>query len=470
MIKYIIEQELYDKEFVDNYTTGLDHLKWHVAKYTPQLVEEITWIPQEKMEKAAELYATTKPSAIHWGVGLEQNINCIGTDAALMYLVVLTGNLDVPGGNVLFDLPPVVGYKDFGLPEKLSEEQRLKRIGGQEYKMLDLVGRCPPYAVWDAIVEGKPYKVRALYVAGSNPLVVRENTWRVREALEKVEFMVVSDMFLTPTAEYADIVLPVASWLEYNTVGDYWKSHGYVFPRRKIVENPNCWSDLEIFNELGKRLYPEYFWDEPDQALNFILKPSGLTWEEFCKKGYLRGPIEYRKYISRGFSTKSGKFEFYPTKFKEWGLGPLPDYQENPETPLSAPSLAERYPYILITGGRSIEYFNSEGRQLKTLRRSHPDPIVEINPVTAKKHGVVDGDWVVVENQRGSVRMKAKVTDGIDPRVIHAEHGWWFPEIETPDHGYQISNINLLTDDRPPVDPLMGSTRLKSLLCNIRRA
>lgn len=470
MIRHIMNRELYDKEFVENYATGFDELKKFVARYTPQLVEEITRVPQENMKEAAEIYATTKPAAIHWGVGVEQNINCIGTDTALMYLVALTGNLDTPGGNVLFDQPPIVGYREFGLPDKLPEEKREKRIGGQEYKLLDSVGRCPPYAVWDAIIEGRPYKVRALYIAGSNPLVVRENTSRVREALEKVEFMVVADLFRTPTAEYADIILPVASWLEYNTIGDYWKSHGYVFARRKVVDNPDCWSDLKIFNELGKRFYPEYFWDDPDQALDYILKPAGVTWEEFVNIGYLRGKVEYRKYVKRGFDTKSRRFEFYPEKFKELGLGPLPEYQENPETPVSAPHLAELYPYMLITGGRSIEYFNSEGRQIKILRRIHPEPLVEINPKTAEKHGIKEGDWVIVENHRGSVKMKARLTEGIDPQVIHAEHGWWFPEIETPDHGYQISNINLLTDDRPPVDPLMGSTRLKSLLCNIRKA
>jgi len=470
MIKYIIDEELYDKEFVENYAACFKDLQSHVRRYTPELVEALTSVPKDLVRETATMYATTKPAGIQWGVGIEQNVNCIATDTSLMYLVALTGNLDAPGGNVVFSSPPTVKYRDFGLPEKLSQAQADKRIGSQKYKMLALVNRSPPYAIWDSIIKGDPYQVRALFVAGSNLLVARENSHRVQAALEAVEFLVVSDIFMTPTAEYADIVLPAATWLEYNTVADYWKFHGYVFPRRKIVETPECWSDLKIFNELGKRLgFKEYFWDHQDDALDYIFEPAGISWSEFSNMPYLQGKVEYRKYRRDGFATKSGKFEFYPESFKDWGLGPLPEFEENPESPIRSPHLLKKYPYVLITGSRSIEYFNSEGKNIPSLREHHPDPIVEIHPATAKKHGIIDGDWVKIYNLRGEASLKAKLTESVEPQVIHAEHGWWYPEIESPDHGFNISNINVLTDDRPPIDPLMGSTCLRGLLCNIER-
>ncbi len=178
--------------------------------------------------------------------------------------------------------------------------------------------------------------------------------------------------------------------------------------------------------------------------------------------------MEYRKHERKGFSTPTGKVELYSTIFEKWGYDPLPRYREIPESPVSKPEMTREYPYILITGARVPVFFHSEHRMIPWLREIHPDPIVEIHPEVAQRHGIRDGDWVFIESPRGKVKQRAKITIGIDPRVVAAQHGWWFPEVKTPDHGWKESNINILTDNDPEgYDVAMGSTNLRVLLCKI---
>ncbi len=289
------------------------------------------------------------------------------------------------------------------------------------------------------------------------------------ETLEEVEFFAACDIFKTPTTEMADVVLPAATWLENDNIADYWKIHGYVFPRVKAVEPlGEAKPDHIILNELGKKLgFEKFFWDRYEESLDFILKPANLTWSEFKRIPYLKSPVEYRKYENRGFDTKTGKFEFYLTRYEEWGYDPLPSYTEPPESPKSDPEFVRRYPLVLTTGHRIFQFFGSEHRQSPSLRRKHPDPLIEINLSTAHGLGIDDGAWVRVKSPRGSVKMRAKLTEGIDPRVVSAEHGWWFPERMTPDFGWQESNINILTSDSDKLDPGMGATNLRGLMCSV---
>jgi anaerobic selenocysteine-containing dehydrogenase len=234
------------------------------------------------------------------------------------------------------------------------------------------------------------------------------------------------------------------------------------------VQIGECWPDHQILNELGKRLGQKEWGSTVDADLDLILEPSGLNWQQVRERSYLRGEMEYRKYERKGFSTPTGKVELYSTVFDEWGYDPLPQYREIPESPISTPELASEYPYILITGARSPVFFHSEHRMIPWLREIHPDPIVEIHPDTARKHGISNGDWVFIESPRGRIKQRAKLTAGINPMVVAAEHGWWFPEIKSPDHGWQESNVNLLTDNNPEgYDVAMGSTNLRVLLCKI---
>jgi len=464
----IIEEELYEKGFVENYIHGWDAFKERAMKEYPlEKVQEITWIDKEMIREAARMYATTKPAAIQWGVPTEESINCTDFTRTAIGLMGITGNLDAPGGNALFVNPPTRTVAEFGRHKDLSKEVLAKRLGGEQFKLGARVAFINPKKAWDSIVYGEPYQLKAGLLCGSNPVVSRANAKEAYEALRKIGFLVVIDHFMTPTAELADIFLPAGTWLEQNHVADNWKRHGYVFARQKCCEIGEAWQDHKIFQELGKRMGQEW-WPKVEDGLDYLLEPSGLTFEQFKEKGYLQGEMVYHKYRERGFSTPTRKVELWSTILEKWGRDPLPKYVEVPESPYSTPEVAKQYPYIFNSGLRTPTFFHAAGRMIPWLREIRPDPIAEVHPETAKKHGIKDGQWIYIESPRGRIKQRAKLYDGIDPRVVTSEHGWWFPEIKDPGHGWEISNANILTDNAfETCDPNMGSTNVRVCLCNI---
>ena len=464
----IIEEELYEKDFTENYIHGWDAFKERVMKdYPLEKVQEITWIDKELIREAARMYATTKPAAIQWGVPTEETINCTDFTRTAIGLMGITGNLDTPGGNALFVNPPTRTVAEFSRHKDLSKEVITKRLGGEQFKLGARVAFINPKKAWDSIVYGEPYQLKAGLLCGTNPVVTRANAKEAYEALKKIGFLVVIDHFMTPTAELADIFLPAGTWLEQNHVADNWKRHGYVFARQKCCEIGEAWQDHKIFQELGKRMGQEW-WPTVEDALDYILEPSGLTFDEFKEKGYLHGENVYHKYKERGFSTPTRKVELWSTILEKWGRDPLPKYVEVPESPYSTPEVAKKYPYIFNSGLRTPTYFHSAGLMIPWLREIRPDPIAEIHPETAEKHGIKDGQWIYIESPRGRIKQRAKLYDGIDPRVVTSEHGWWYPEIKDPGHGWKISNANILTDNAyETCDPNMGSTNVRVCLCNI---
>ena len=463
----IIEEDLYDRAFAEDYINGWDAFKERVREYPLERVQEITWVDKELIRKAARMYARTKPACIHWGVPTEQNNNCADCTRTITGLMAATGNLDAPGGNVLYVNPPTRTVAEFSRHRDLPKEMHARRLGGDQFKLGARVAFINPKKAWDAILTGEPYPLKAGLLCGSNPVVSRANAREAYDALKKLDFFVIIDHFMTPTADLADIFLPAATWLEQNHVADNWKRHGFVVARQKCVEIGEAWQDHKIFQELGKRMGQEW-WDTVEDALDYLLEPSGLTWEQFKEKGYLKGEMVYHKYRERGFSTPTGKVELYSTILEKWGYDPIPKYTEVPESPYSRPDLTDRYPYILNAGLRTPTFFHTANRNQPWLREIRPDPLVEIHPETAAKEGIENGAWVWIASPRGRVKERAKFNPNIDPRVIVAEHGWWYPEIKEEGHGWDISNINLLTDNAyETLDPAIGSTNLRVCLCNI---
>jgi anaerobic selenocysteine-containing dehydrogenase len=466
--RVIIEEELYEKDFVQNHVHGWHAFKQRVLQdYPLEKVQEITWVDKELIRKAARLYATTKPAAIHWGVPTEQTINCADCTRTMIGLMGISGNLDAPGANALFVNPPTRTVAEFARHKDLSKEVIAKRLGGEQFKLGARVAFINPKKAWDSILYGEPYQLKAGLLCGTNPVVSRANAREAYAALQKLEFLVVIDHFMTPTAELADIFLPAGTWLEQNHVADNWKRHGYVFARQKCGDIGEAWQDHKIFLELGKKMGQDWP-DTVEAALDYLLEPSGLSWEQFKQKGYLKGENVYHKYKERGFSTPTRKLELHSTILEKWGRDPLPQYREIPESPLSTPEVAEKYPYIFNSGLRTPTFFHSANRMIPWLREIRPWPIAEIHPQTAEKHGIRDGQWMYIESPRGRIKQRVKLNDGIDPRVVTAEHGWWYPEMKDPGHGWDISNANLLTDNAfETCDPNMGSTNLRVCLCNI---
>jgi anaerobic selenocysteine-containing dehydrogenase len=429
LLNAIIEHNLYNAGFVANHVHGWEPFCERRREYPLSWAAEVTGLKPKEIEQAAELLARSSPAAIHWGVAIEQGRNCTNTTRLLISLMAITGNLDLPGGNVFFNSPPVVRVSELGLHKRLSPEQRKKRLGGERFRLADFIGVINPRAVWEAIVEENPYPVKGLFLISTNPLITRANARQVKAALEKVDFLVVADFFLTPTAQEADIVLPSATWLEVDYVAELWKRHGLVMARQKAVQIGQCWSDYRILNELGKRVGDEKdWWPTVKDALNYILSPSGLTWEEFCQQGYLRGDGVFGKHLQKGFSTPTRKVELYSTVFGRLGYDPLPGYLEPAESPRATPELLTEYPYTLITGARVPYFFHSEYRMVEPLRRRHPDPLVEVNPHVAEEKGLMDGDWAEIRSRRGSCKQRVKITDRVPYGIVAAEHGWWFPE------------------------------------------
>jgi anaerobic selenocysteine-containing dehydrogenase len=151
------------------------------------------------------------------------------------------------------------------------------------------------------------------------------------------------------------------------------------------------------------------------------------------------------------------------------GVSPLPLFREPPLSPVSTPDLKKEFPLILISGTKIRNFFHSEFRQIESLRKGNPDPLVEIHPDTASPLGICDGDWVWVESPVARVKMRAKLFDGIRPDVVNAQHAWWFPEEDPPEYGWKRSNVNLLYGDTY-FDPENGSEPLRSYLCRISKA
>jgi anaerobic selenocysteine-containing dehydrogenase len=475
----VISEGLYNKEFVTKWTYGFDKLKEHIKQYTPEWAEPISWVPAAKIREAARLYATTKPACIAPGVSVEMQFNSWQVQRMMYMLSALTGNFDVPGGNIIW-VPPLGGFFLNCDNDVLPPEQRAKALeggaklnGGHDWGPPNFVLEGPP--LWEAITTGKPYPVKAIMWMAHNPMVGLPNTKAVKEALEMIEFLVVGDFFMTPTAELADIVLPNATWPERSEVGwfttplehaQFWDKDAFpVFAWVKAVQVGETKSELEIYNELAKRMKLGGFWDKIEDAFDMLLKPTGLNWEEFKKVGIIRKDQIWRKYEHGLFHTPSGKFEFYSDRLKELGYPPLPEYLEGPESPLSASTIARSYPLVLTTGARLPMFYHTDQRNIPWLRECYPDPLVDIHPDTAAKYGIKEGDWVWIETKRGRVKQKANITLKIDTRVVHAVR-WWYPEKPGPDHGIWESSINVVTLDSP-YDPAMGSPTMRGLLCKI---
>ena len=469
MINVIIGEGLFDSEFVEKWTVGFDRLARRAAEYPPEKVEKITWIPAEKIRSAARLFAKTKPATLEWGVALEHTPNCLQTVRAVGLLPAITGNIDIPGGWILGE--HLMGEHPF-LAECLSEETKERRIGADQFKVL-----CGPQAfmpsahvptLFQAMRTGKPYPVKAFLIFGNNGLVTYANGKQFYETLMKVDLLVVMELFMTPTAELADIVLPSATWLEADqVVGMPLGACNVILAQQKVVQVDECRQPEEVFAELARRLHLEVGHEPLEQLLDQQLKPLGMTFQEIKQRGFVTAPVKYRKYEKEGFKTSSGKVELASSYLEMLGYDALPYYEEPPESPISQPELAEKYPLILITGGRSEYSFGSEHRQVSSLRKQHKDPLVQIHPETARERGIEEGDWVWIESPRGKIQQRASLTEGIDRRVVNVEYAWWFPEEPGPDHGVWKANANVLTNNGPPYDPAMGTYQLRALLCQI---
>lgn len=502
MINVIINEGLYDKKYVDKWCYGFDKLAERVKEYTPEKIAEITWVPADKIREATRIYATSKPALIDTYMGVEQLPNCIEALHARYILTAITGNFDIVGGEMLRrPNPTLISEFDVELNDILTEEQKAKQLGGDRFRLMSYRGYdllietarkvhseftrahsafAHPYMVYDAMITGKPYPVKAMITNASNPLVTQVNVKHVYKALKSLGLYVVMDYWRTPSAEIADYVLPAASWLERPNIWTWWDNSAVVEVGEAALphQEPGKYDrrrDYDLWRGLGIRMgQQEYWpWQTLEEAYSYRLSRFGCTLEKFMteKHGFDIPDMEERLYEKTGFGTPTGKLEMYSTILEKLGYDPLPKYIEPTEGPISNPELAREYPLILITGSRHQPFFHSEHRQIDPLRQMHPEPIMRLNPETASRLGIGDGDWVWVETSRGRVRQKCQYFDGIDPRVVDTQHGWWFPELPAEEpwlHGVWESNINVCTTDEPEhCNTISGGWPLRTLMCKV---
>jgi anaerobic selenocysteine-containing dehydrogenase len=461
-LNVIVQEQLYNRDFVEKFTNGFNELAVHVSRFTPERMAEVTWVEPGLIRKAARYYATSHPAAIQWGNPLEQTLHTFHTLRALLCLMAICGNLDVPGGNIQANEPEVLGLGQFVRSQLIPSKSKemVHAFHGTIPRMMTV----PPAYFRKAVLEGVPYPVRAAYMQGTNPLLAYADSRMTFAALMKLDFFAISEIFMTPSAALADVVLPAATTFEFNDIGHYGLGHGYLIARPKVVDPPGeCWPDLKILNTLGKSLtLPEHWHDNYEELLEEVLKPSGLTFGDFARRGYLKGPERFQKYLSQGFKTATGKVELFLSQAEKYHLPPLPDFsglpeEEDPEYPLVLTSCKSRY------------YLHSSYRWVERLRKHRPHPKSEIHPDTAGAHGISDGDDIVIETRFGAITQVAHVTDRILPRVVLSDYGWWFPERKEESlFDWEKSNFNMLTSVER-VGKAFGTPNLKGMGCRIRK-
>jgi anaerobic selenocysteine-containing dehydrogenase len=467
MMNVIISENLYDKEFVEKWTIGFDKLSERIFEYFPEKVASITGISVKTITEMARMIATEKPVSISYGVNsLGQCASGFRSYQTIFLLQAIIGNIGIPSGLNVMPLPEQMP-NPLGLPELMKE----RPLGGDRFPLIHELGSLMPNGegqsmlLAETILTGKPYPIKAVISMGNNLLHELPNNRKTKEALNKLELLVVIDLFMTETAKMADLVLPSCTFFEREEILDlYGLNHGipYMILRKKAIEPiGKSLPDAEIWLTLGKKMFPEYFpWKDLEEVYDYVYKPKGVTVQslrEETPQGVFWGPEtpDYKSYEKRGFFTPSGKVELYCEQYESVGVDPLPYYIEPTESPVSDPDLAKEYPVMLITGARSLYFYHSQFRHVPRLRKGNPEPKAEIHPDLASRYGIRDGDIMIIETRRGKLEIKAGVTEDISPHIVSIPHGW-------------EPNVNVLTSEKPE-DPVFGFPGLKTILGRVKR-
>lgn len=470
IINLIIQNDLYDREFVEKWTTGFEKLRDHVAPFTPERCAEITWLDPELIKAAAIAFGETRPACIGGGMGgVCQANDAFDLTRSLTILSAITGNLEVPGGNLNCVAPTRKRScygSDFSASANLPPEQARKKLGTDRFPLTVFIPiPSPPQTVWPAILEGKPYPVKAMGLFANNSVCAYPNSARVREALSALDFLFAVDYFHTPTTALADVILPPAHWTERDDVEDLlMKNH--VFCQQKAVEPvPECRDEKQIAIDLARVMGIQGYWNSIGEALDYRLEPIGLTFAQLKERGHFATQVIHKSYEAKGtFRTPSKKVELCAEYLTQMGISPLPVFREPDEGPIASPELYKEFPLILTTGGRNIVYYHSSHRNIPSLRKKSPDPELQINPRKAAELGIGDGAWVYLATPRGRVEIKVRYFEDIHPGVVHAPHGFWYGAVD----GWKRFNINMITNDEP-LCPVSGSVPIKALLCRIEK-
>ena len=485
-LNVILDEGLYDEEFVARWTTGFDAFVERVREYPLERVASITGVDAELIAEAARMYATNAPASIPWSPITDQQTSSTSAIRLHCALRALTGNLDVRGGERFIPFnSAIVSDTDLELHERLTPEQRAKQLGADEFPVFtyrgmealrapmrktwgrewaNLVGGCymaNPTSTFRAMAEGKPYPVKAFFSLGNNTLMAFANTRQIYQGLMNQDLLVVHEHMMTPTAQIADYVLPGDAWLERPSM--------MVGVSEQAAEAPGeCRSVFYIWRELAHRMgLGEYFpWESLTDLFDYRLAPSGKTWEDVVSDGTIPvAPFGDKKYVETGFATPSGKVELYSSVLEELGFDPLPYYRE-------ATRPDAEWPLALFVGVRDDQYFQTGQRHVPELRRRAPEPTAYLHPDDAGTHGLAHGDWIWVETPKARVAMRADVRDQMPKGLVRVPHGWWKPEAGQGGKGlsgmWAFSDAQLADDeDMGLMDIEQGVPHLKGVPCRV---
>jgi len=466
---------------------AFDVLAEQCRAFPPSVAEDLTGVPAAEIERAAHLLWEHRPVAFYTWSGLEQHSGTTQIIRAINVLYALTGCFDAPGGNVLFTpVPtnPITGA------ELLQPGQRAKAIGLSERPLgTARFGFVTGEDFYTAALDDRPYRPRALVSFGSNLLMAHGDSARGREALQTLDFHVHLDLFMTPTAEQADIVLPVTGAFEAEglMVGFEISQEAQSLVQLRAPLVPpvgEARADIEVIFDLATRLgLGEHFFDgSVDAGWAHQLAPSGVTLQQLrADPAGVRVPLEtrHRKYAAAGddgvpvgFATPTGRIELYVEGFLDIGQPPVPTFVEPALSPRSRPDLADEFPLVL-TCTKALHFCETQHRQVASLRRHVPDPLMELHPDTAAGRGIAEGDWVEIRTPKGAVRARAAFNKTLAPNVVSGQHGWFEPceELDLPGFppfGPGSANLNLVLSQTPS-DPISGSSPLRAQVCDVTR-
>jgi anaerobic selenocysteine-containing dehydrogenase len=471
----LIRDEYYDKEFVDQWTVGFDEFTEYVSSFTPSHVAGLTGVAESTIEDLAERIADAEGASYIMYTGLEYTKSGVQNIRAVMVLWALAGQLDVEGGRCFLGQGRTIPLPTH---RQLETPGWDKSIGKDQFPIYAHYCGGEPHAslLPKSIIDGDPYPVKSLIVLGASLMTAWPNPCLWQKAMEKLEFLVCIDLQLTRDASYADLVLPATTAFEQASYCYYGNAIRY---REKLIEPVGqAKPSYQILVELAERLgYGHLYPGHPDELIGDILEQYGLTLADLMqaerKVFALPGkPMVYRKWEKGllrkdgrpGFDTPSGKFEIKSTILEQYGYDGLPRYEESEETPVSNPDLYKRYPLILGTGPFKPD-MKSCLRAIPSFIKKYPYPAVQMNPEDAKARRISTGDVIVIKTPRGSVSMRAFVSDIIMPGFVYAPVGGGGP---LGPKEWQEANINELTDDRQH-DPISGFPVYKTLLCQVKK-
>jgi anaerobic selenocysteine-containing dehydrogenase len=454
MLHVILREDLWDKSFTDKWVQGFNSFceKVREDRFSPENGEAMTGIMPDLVRQVARSYATTRPACIYLGNGLEHHSNGVNTIRLLAIMKAITGNLDIRGGDIITPMP---NLRDMSMP---MPQPSIPPVGAAEFPLFCKMRKeGHVLAVTDAILEGRPYPIKGMIIAGGNASLEWPNSIRVREALKKLEFLLVIDVVHSPDCAYADVVLPACTYLErdeHRVNTDHCFHH--IALRRRVVEPVYGLPDQMIWAKLAKHMgFGEYFpWKTCQEGIDYILGDEGVSYDDLISKGgiYEYGKREYKKYEKKGFHTPTGKVEVYSERLKAFGYEPFPVREDV----LESFQESGEFPLFLTTGANLLCYVHWQYRYIPRLRKMVSKPVFEVHPETAAQYGLSEGEMAEVHTAHGRIQLKAHVTPGIRQDTINIPQGW------------EEANANELTGTED-ADPISGFPNLKSLRCRIRK-